>query len=183
MDKRQQKTQKVIFDAFSTLLSRKSYDKITVQEIIDLANVGRSTFYAHFETKDELVNSMCNGIFGHIFSKVLNPEGDHDFSENRNTLSDKLTHLLYHLKEQKTDVRRLLLAESNDIFLKYFKRYLTQLFSEYELTENSKVPEDFAKNHYVSSFAEAVKWWAKEDMLTSPEKVVGYYFYLTRLEK
>lgn len=180
MDRRQQKTREAIFRALSNLLQQKNFNNITVQEIIEEANVGRSTFYAHFETKDSLLDALCETIFGHIFSEVLSTEEHHDFSKENRTLTDKLTHLLYHLMEQKEDITSVLSIESSDIFLGYFKKYSEKLFTGYKTDFPDNIPQDFIINHYVSSFAEAVKWWVNEKMKTSPEKVVCYYMALIK---
>lgn len=179
MDRRQQKTREAIFRALSTLLEKKRYNHITVQDIIDEANIGRSTFYAHFETKDELLKTMCADIFGHVFSNDLITEKTHDFSGN-NGLEAKLTHILYHLKDSKKDIIGILSCESGDLFLNYFKQYLggiinTELISR-KGSRKVNVPDDFLVNHIAGSFVNLVQWWIKNDLTPSPEEL-GYYFF------
>lgn len=115
MDRRQKKSREAIFYAFSNLLERKSFHNITVQEIIDEANVGRSTFYAHFDTKDELLREMCTEIFEHIFSSELSSEYSHDFSTTDQGLKEELTHLLYHLKDNRGNIAGLFSSESSEM--------------------------------------------------------------------
>jgi hypothetical protein len=55
VDKRVQKTKKVLLDAFVSLIMEKGYLNVSVQDIIERAKVGRSTFYSHFENKDQLL--------------------------------------------------------------------------------------------------------------------------------
>ncbi len=180
MDRRQKKTRDAIFAAFSLLLQNKRYEQITVQNILDTANIGRSTFYAHFETKDELLHSLCSQIFEHIFSDDLMGETTHDFSHGHADLFEQLTHLLYHLRDQRETVSSVLSGESHDIFLHYFTSYLSTLFARH-ITPISGVPLEYTLHHDVFSFAETVIWWFQNEMTYSPEDMVRFYRAATLL--
>ena len=175
MDRRQQKTIEAIFRAFSKLLETKRFENITVQEIIDEANIGRSTFYAHFETKDELLRAMCTDIFHHVFTENLPQEADHDYSAGSKSLEMKLGHILYHLRENKLNLKGILRSESGELFMRYFKEYLRELFKQYRKDFRIDVPEDYLLHHFIGSFAETVKWWVSKDMKPDPEKAASYY--------
>jgi len=175
MDRRQQKTRKAIFDALSKLLERKRFENITVQEIIDEANIGRSTFYAHFETKDDLLKEMCTDIFHHVFTEALPQESEHDFSTGIPNLELKLGHILYHLRESKRNLKAILGGESGELFMRFLKQYLHGLFAQYKNCFPAAVPEDFLLHHLTGSFAEAVKWWITEDTKHTPEEVASFY--------
>ena len=178
MDRRQQKTRKAVFEAFTGLLEKKPYSRISVQEIIDRANIGRSTFYAHFETKDELLRALCTEIFEHVFSDELERERTHDFSSRKKDGRGELTHILYHLDDSRPYIRSILSCESSEMFMKHFKEYLGKLF-EGELEKySSDVPRDYMLNHMVCDFAETVRWWMDNGKY-SAEEISRFFFEST----
>ena len=168
MDRRQMKTRKAIFCAFRTLLEKKKYDHITVGDIIEAADVGRSTFYSHFETKDALLEAMCSEIFHHVF------EGAHCPWQNKgDSLEIKLAHTLWHIKESRSDLVGILLSDGGELFMSYFKKHLLTLFEEHLSEFSLDVPKDFLLNHLASSTCEAVKWWVGRKFCESPEKLAS----------
>ena len=124
MDRRQRKTREAILGAFTDLLSKKKYDKITVGEIIERADVGRATFYAHFETKDFLLKALCEELFCHIFDKSSGENEAHKHIFDCNSDAPVFLHLLKHIEENDHGILRLLSSENNGIFIRYFKSYI-----------------------------------------------------------
>ena len=179
MDRRQKKSREAIFNAFTSLLSKKNYNQISVQEIIDAADVGRTTFYAHFETKDYLLKDLCEELFGHIIDTAMGlPHGHYHYSCGSSTDSVFL-HLLRHLQENDRHILELLSSQNNDLFLRYFKSNLKKLivsqYAEKGQFQNSKLPEDYLVNHITSSFVETVSWWLSHSMEESPEQITEYF--------
>jgi len=177
LDRRQKKTRAAIFTALQSLLEHKPYDSITVQEIIDEANIGRSTFYAHFETKDDLLHCLCSDIFHHVFTDLLPQEED---TPDLNNLELKLGHILFHLKENQVNICGIIATDDDSLFMSYFKHYLTQLFSRYTILFPQKVPKDFLIHHLTGSFAETVKWWVARGMILDPETVAHFYMMVVK---
>lgn len=175
MDRRQQKTRQAIFSAFSGLLERKSFGNITVQEIIDEANVGRSTFYAHFETKDSLLKAMCTDIFQHVFSEDLGKESNHDFSHAGHDFGQEITHILYHLQDNRRNLKGLLTRDSGEIFMGYFKGYLREMFLPFIRKMQVKAPQTYVLDMTVSSFAETVRWWIVGQGEYTPEQMAAFF--------
>src|SRR5438046_8703795 len=62
IDRRIQRTQELLKTALMSLIQEKGFEALSVQDIIDRANVGRATFYAHFDNKEDLLASGIDGL-------------------------------------------------------------------------------------------------------------------------
>ena len=103
-DRRSLRTRQMIFDSMLVLLRKKQYSSITVQDIIKEANIGRSTFYSHFETKEDLISSYLDILFSHLDMQINNLGEEQEFL-------GAMTHLLCHIYEQKKMIKGLMDSE------------------------------------------------------------------------
>ncbi len=175
MDRRQRKTRAAILGAFRLLLEHTRYDHITVQNILEKADVGRSTFYAHFETKDLLLDALCQELFYPLFENDPCP-----FAGKDGDLEAKLSHTLWHIRDAQSDLTKVLLSDSHELFMGYFKAHLRQMFEAYLPCFHIPVPPEFLLNHLAGSFAETIQWWMHEKMQTPPETVARYFLTVTK---
>jgi len=56
-DRRVQRTRQLLRESLFTLIQERGFEKVSVQDIIDRANIGRATFYAHYDNKEDLLFS------------------------------------------------------------------------------------------------------------------------------
>src|SRR5918996_5341589 len=75
-DARVRRTRDALGDALVALMHEKPFDTITVQDVLDRAKVGRSTFYSHYSDKDDLLMSDAEEFFESL-ANALSVRGDH----------------------------------------------------------------------------------------------------------
>ena len=76
-DRRSQRTYQLVNTALMELLMERRYETITVQDILDRANIGRSTFYAHYFDKGDVLESIAEQMLASFSQQVQQTEAGH----------------------------------------------------------------------------------------------------------
>ena len=173
VDRRIQKTRNAIYQAFCGLLNKKSYARITIQEILDAADVGRSTFYSHFESKEDLLQEVCTRLFEHVFRSAPEPRGKAD-----RAMTEKLfRHIFGHLRQDGKMLMGVFDSEAQGLFMKYFRGYMEELTDRYLPLPGGLDPELY-RNHVCVSFVGAVQWWFREGCRSSDGEMARQFVSL-----
>lgn len=174
MDRREKKTKEAIYKALSELLKEKNYNQITIQEIIDKANVGRSTFYSHFETKDYLVHDMCEDLLKHVFLKSNEEIEEHDKSlkSDPTNLEAQLKHIYIHINENDL-LKQLLRSNSSDLFWSYIEDGIKEFIKDNQYS-STKVPKEFIISHIANSSVHILKWLVNHDLSINDSHLEDY---------
>ena len=171
MDKRVVKTKRDIKDSFLKLLENKNYNDITIQDILNESNIARSTFYMHFESKEDILSSITEDIFEHISSSNLEKENHHDFS-NKKDFKHIFLHMLTHFYEDRNVLKAVF---DNDSIIELIET------NENIFLTNNNVPESLTKKIVTIDIMNIIKRWIKEDDFSStPEDICNYFYTLSK---
>jgi AcrR family transcriptional regulator len=165
-DRRSQRTRQVIGDAFVELLMERGYEGFSIKDIIERANVGRSTFYSHFADKDELFASQLQRLLELLIQHI--PE---EFSTG-NPFFPSLG-LFQHIRQQPKLYKLFAWGTKVDAHARFLQKTLNEKIEQRLLAsgQSYELPIPVIANFLSGSFLSLVTWWLDNKFPYSPEEM------------
>src|SRR5258708_23275387 len=168
LDRRVQKTRQLLQDALIALIAEQGYESVTVQEILDKANVGRSTFYAHFQDKEQLLRSCFDGL-NELFERRTQQLSKAE-QKSRNQVNANLTLDVFQFVGRNHRFFKALLGkQSNGLFNKIIYNYVLTHAREHlkflvAHEKNGSYQAEIVVHYFVSAFIGVLVWCVEQDM-------------------
>lgn len=169
LDSRVRRTRNALGDALIALMQERPFDAITVQDILDRAQIGRSTFYAHYRDKDDLFISDVED-FLELMSNLLLTQRE---ASNRIV---PVRELLAHFAEMRPLLTALTEADKLRDFLElghgYFARAIDRRLAV--LTETRAMPphrRTAMSQAFAGAFLSLATWWVTQSSPSTPEEM------------
>ena len=177
-DRRVRRTQQLLEAALLSLIKEKDFDSVSVQEIIDRANVGRATFYAHYDNKEDLLASGFQGL-----QESLKERQREALSHTR-TVDERLFafsyHLLAHANEQRDIFPAIVSQRGGAVIQHLLRQILVNVIREdvkimAAPTGAAKVPSEITVQFLAGGLFGLLMWWMGSNMRLSVEDVNGIF--------
>ena len=171
-DRRSQRTRHLLSAAFVELMREKGYGAVTVSDIIERANIGRSTFYSHYRDKDDLFVGELDRVI-EVLSHHIPNQGEIPFFPSLG--------LFRHVGEEYELYKALVWTPGIDLLIKHLQKALSHRI-EQGLQESGRkfgVPISIMASFIAGSFLTLLKWWLENKMVYSPEQMDDIFKKLT----
>lgn len=179
IDRRVLRTRELLQKTLIELIQEHEYDEITIQDIVDRANIGRTTFYLHYNSKDDLFTnchkSMINKFDSRILyslsrQELLSPETPQGMIAAFKHLQEGRTYL-YPIFQNRESLRKM-----RDWNAQYIETMLRTDFIE----SDSLIPFDVLANYLAGAQLTLLHWWLEKRRPYAPEKLAQILHLLQR---
>jgi AcrR family transcriptional regulator len=174
IDRRIPRTRAMLQHALTSLILKKGYEAITIQDICDEANVGRSTFYAHYTSKDDLKRSG----FEHLRKELVNRQRDAQAAPGDvkdRSLGFSLI-MFEHARDHIDLYRALVGGRGGAVSLGQIRKILSDLVrNEFAATADKNsadsLPRELAVQCVVGAYMSVLTWWLDGGAKLPPKRM------------
>ena len=161
MDLRVVKTRKAIEQAFIRLLSQNTFDRITVQNILDEALVNRKTFYSHYSDKYELADLLIEEQLA-LFKEALETRLSHD--ENEEGFPEVLRDFYLGLQENRVNLLALMDVRTErhclrDELIALLKDAYRERVERDDDMQMDDITLDYLSSYYAATVISSIRWF------------------------
>lgn len=182
-DRRIGRSRRLMQDALVALILEQGYEKITVQDILDRADIGRSTFYVHYRNKDELLLSTFEKLRTLFENQAQALRAS--CRDGKEPDTGFVLEFFRFMSGQHRLYKAMAGRQSGELMLRYLQRYLSDMLLP-PLTElvarrkQGDVPADLTVRYLTGSLLSLLTWWLDKNMPVPPERMDGIFRMLTR---
>lgn len=158
MDRRVQRTRELLKKALMQLVDEKGYDAVTIQDITERANLGRTTFYSHYLSKDELLLDHHYDFASRLIMRPL------DYGELMDeTPPSEIEQFLQELYENKSIYLTITRGKDADVLTRGVRQQgVDNLLNSLEISFGDKEPKydrDLLANYIIGAQTTLIDWW------------------------
>ena len=161
IDRRVLRTRTMLRQALLSLSSRRDYDSISVEDICEAANVGRSTFYAHYTSKDDLFRSG----FEHLRHELAERQAQAGSRQLGFSLA-----MFEHAREHLDHYQALVGRHGGSVAIETIRTILVELVRR-EFSRSEAVPREFTVQYVVGAYLAVLAWWLDGGAKLPPQRV------------
>ena len=169
-------TQQLLSEVLIQLIAEKPYEKISIKDITERAEIDRTTFYLHFKDKDELFVKTQRNIINDLFSAGVDSGKPYP----------RATIVFEHMAQHGDTYRSMLKIHGGTFFSIHLQDYLQEaiypllreIFSAEEKFDDMEL--GLLVSFMVGSFRGIAQWWLEAGMPYSPEEMGKRYVELSK---
>lgn len=160
IDRRKQRTRRILREALISLILEQGFDAVTIQDITERADLRRATFYLHYKDKDELLMTVLQEIFDELIQQI-EPIMQGDMLAGK-TQVEPFRVTFQHVGENSDLYRIILGGQGGAAIAQRIRAYLAAIVARSlrdAPPQSLDMPSDVIANYLAAAELGLISWW------------------------
>lgn len=169
------KTRNTLYQALLSLMKEKTFEEIKVSDICSQALVNRTTFYAHYSDKYELLADCIQNLKKSLTEEL---EKNKNISNTKEYYLEMIRLFLDHIEKQREEYTSIMINNRNsitmDILYDVIDQDIIAHINKDEKIEKTGIPETIIAKFYLGAVVSLGAYWLKDNKKYTKEEIIHY---------